>query len=174
MKESWSGLQATHREAKAENDRGAAADDFPMAHMLLQLRRSPEQEQALKQFLDALHDPNSPNFPRWLTAQEFGEGFGVAQQDLDTVTRWLESHGFTVNMVYSSGMVIDFSGNPGKVRKAFRTDIHHLEIKGERLSEGLCKLPRNSCRAGRPALCCRVKQISSQRRHPSKELRPLC
>jgi subtilase family serine protease len=122
----------TRREAKAENDRGAVADDFRLEHMLLQLRRSPEQEQSLQQFIEELHDPNSPNFHKWLIAREFGQRFGVAPQDLNTITRWLESHGFQVNLVYPSGMVIDFSGNAGQVRTAFRTEIHRLEIKGEK------------------------------------------
>src|SRR6266496_4794411 len=120
------------REAIAENDRGAVADDFRVEHMLLQLHRSPEQEQALQQLIEELHNPNSPNFHKWLTAQEFGDRFGAAQQDLDTLTRWLESHGFQVDVVYPSGMVIDFSGNAGQVREAFRTEIHHLDVKGEK------------------------------------------
>jgi hypothetical protein len=122
----------THPEAKAENDRGAAREDLPMEHMLLQLKRSPEEEQALQRFLDELHTKGSPNFHRWITAQEFGERFGLAKQDLDTITGWLESHGFKVNVVYPSGMVIDFSGTAGQVRKAFQTEIHHLEVRGEK------------------------------------------
>ncbi len=122
----------TRREANAENDRGAVADDFRVEHMLLQLHRSPEQEQALQQFIEELHNPNSPNFHKWLTAREFGDRFGVAQQDLDTLTGWLESHGFHVNVVYPSGTVVDFSGNAGQVRKTFRTEIHHLDVKGEK------------------------------------------
>src|SRR6266496_6777667 len=50
------------REAKAENDRGAVADDFRLEHMQLQLQRSPDQEQALQQLIEELHNPNSPNF----------------------------------------------------------------------------------------------------------------
>jgi uncharacterized repeat protein (TIGR01451 family) len=122
----------TRHEAKAENDRGAVADDFPMEHMQLQLRRSPEQEQALQQFIEELHTTGSPNFHRWITALEFGERFGLAQQDLYTITGWLEAHGFQVNVVYPSGMVIDFSGTAGQVRKAFQTEIHHLQVKGEK------------------------------------------
>ncbi len=122
----------TRAEANAANDRGAVADDFPMEHMLLQLRRSPEQEQALQHFVDDLHRPGSPNFHRWITAQEFGARFGLAQQDLDTITRWLGSHGFQVNVVYPNGMVVDFSGTAGQVREAFKTEIHHLEVKGEK------------------------------------------
>src|SRR5216684_169049 len=122
----------THPKANPANDRGAVANDFPMEHMLLQLKRSPEQEQALQQFIDGLNTKGSPNFHHWLTAQEFGERFGSARPDLEAVTSWLESHGFRVNVVYPSGMLIDFSGTAAQVRKAFQTEIHHLEVKGEK------------------------------------------
>src|SRR5713226_3477208 len=122
----------TRPEAKAENDRGTVAAAFTMEHMLLQLKRSPEQELALQQFIDELHTKGSPNFHHWLTAMEFGERFGSSQQDLDAITAWLESYGFKINVVYPSGMLIDFSGTAGQVRKAFQTEIHHVEVKGEK------------------------------------------
>src|SRR5712664_3478072 len=122
----------TRPEARAANDRGAVAKDFAMEHMLLQLKRYPEQEVAVQQFLDELHTEGSPNFHEWLTAQEFGERFGLAKPDLDAVADWLKSFGFRVNVVYPSGMLIDFSGTAAQVRKAFQTEIHHLEVKGER------------------------------------------
>jgi subtilase family serine protease len=117
-------------EVNAANDRGKVADDFPMAHMMLQLKRPPEQEQALQQFIEEQQKRGSANFHQWITAQEFGERFGLAKQDLDAITGWLESHGFTVNVVYPSGMVIDFSGTAGQVREAFQTEIHSLAVKG--------------------------------------------
>jgi hypothetical protein len=122
----------THPDARRDHDRGPVAHDFAMEHMLLQLKRSPEQEAALQEYLDELHTTGSPNFHHWLSAQEFGERFGVAKPDLDAVTGWLESHGFRVNVVYPSGMVIDFSGNAGQVKKVFETEIHHYEVRGKR------------------------------------------
>jgi subtilase family serine protease len=120
----------TRPEANAINDRGAVADDLQMEHMLLQLQRSPEQEQALQQLIDELHNPGSPNYHHWLTAQEFGEKFGLAQEDLNAITTWLQSHGLEVNGVYPNGLLIDFSGSAGQVREAFRTEIHNLEVNG--------------------------------------------
>src|SRR5258708_11660545 len=122
----------THPEARLANDRGVVAKDFPMEHMLLQLKRCPEQEKALQQLIDELHTKGSPNFHHWLTAQEFGERFGLAKPDLDEITAWLQSHGFRVNVVYPSGMLIDFSGTAAQVRKGFQTEIHYLEVKGEK------------------------------------------
>ena len=54
----------TRSEANAANDRGRVEDDFAMDHMLLQLRRSPEQEQALEQLIDSMHDRTSPNYQK--------------------------------------------------------------------------------------------------------------
>ncbi len=99
---------------------------------MLQLHRAPEQEQAIRQFVDDLHNPQSPNFHHWLTASQFGQQFGASQDDIDTVSKWLQSHGFTVNLVYPSGMLIDFTGTDGRVREAFHTQIHYLDVNGER------------------------------------------
>jgi hypothetical protein len=64
--------------------------------------------------------------------EEQGQTYGLAQEDLDTITGWLGSHGFTVGYVYPSRMVIDFSGTAGEVREAFHTEIHYLDVRGER------------------------------------------
>ncbi|MBI2679792.1 MAG: hypothetical protein HYX25_02150 [Candidatus Solibacter usitatus] len=117
-------------EATAANDRGAIGYDSPMEHMLLQLKRSPAQEQALRQYIDDLQKPASPNYHKWLTAQEFGQRFGLARQDLDTITGWLESQGLKVNLIYPSAMLIDFSGTAGQVRAAFQAEIHRFDVNG--------------------------------------------
>jgi len=121
----------TRPEVRPENDRGPVADDFPIEHILLQLKRSPEQEQALDQFTEELQTKGSPNFHKWLTAQEFGERFGLSKQDLDAITHWLELHHFSINVVYPSGVLIDFSGTAGQVREAFQTEIHRFSVRGE-------------------------------------------
>lgn len=120
----------TRSEATAENDRGPVDDAFPVEHVLLQLHRSSEQQLALDRYMTELQDKTSPNYHRWLTAPQFGEKFGVASEDLDAITKWLASHGLRVNVVYSSGMLIDFSGTAGQIREAFRTELHNLEVNG--------------------------------------------
>jgi len=120
----------TRPEATAKNDRGRVADSFGLDHMILQLRRSPEQERALEEYIDQLHDPASPNFHQWLTAEQLGEKYGLAQSDLDKITGWLKSHGFVVNGIPPSRMSIDFSGTAGQVRGAFHTEIHKLQVDG--------------------------------------------
>ena len=121
----------TRPEAKAKNDRGRVSDDLTLNHMMLQLQRTPEQEQALQQFINEIHDPTSPLFHHWITAAEFGQRYGVAPADVAKVTDWLESQGFKVNLVYPNQMVIDFTGSAGQIRQAFHTEIHHLLVNGQ-------------------------------------------
>jgi subtilase family serine protease len=121
----------TRPEATAQNDRGIASDSFPLHHMLLQLKRSPEREAALKQYIDDLHNAKSPNYHKWLTAEQFAEHYGVAQEDVAAVSSWLTSNGFTVHGAPASGLTIDFSGTAGQVRNAYHTEIHNLEVGGK-------------------------------------------
>jgi subtilase family serine protease len=122
---------STHRLAVPKYDQGAVEDSLPMEHMLLQLRRSPEQEAALKQTIDELQDPRSATYHQWLTADEMGTKFGPAQQDIETVTQWLSLHGFQVNTVHKNGLTIDLSGTAGQVREAFHTEIHRYLVNGQ-------------------------------------------
>ncbi len=121
----------TRPEARTGSDAGRVADDFPMAHLWLQLQRPPELEQELVQLIDEMHRPGSPQFHQWLTAEEFGRRFGVSPNDITRISDWLTSHGFQIDSVLPSGMVIEFSGTAGQVRRAFHTEIHALTVNGE-------------------------------------------
>jgi len=115
----------THPSARAEFDEGAVAPSLSMDRILLVLQRSPEREAALEQFMKERLDPTSANFHLWLSPAEFGSQFGPADEDIQKVTGWLESHGFTVNSVSKGRALIDFSGTAAQVSEAFHTEIHH-------------------------------------------------
>jgi pro-kumamolisin-like protein/Big-like domain-containing protein len=121
----------THPLARPEFDRGAAPDGQPMRRMLLVLKRSAAQEAALDQLMEQQQDASSPNFHNWLTPSQFGQQFGPSDQDLQTITSWLQSHGFQVARVSSGRTVIEFSGTAGQVQEAFHTAIHKYNVNGE-------------------------------------------
>lgn len=118
-------------EANALNDRGAVAGDTQFEHMLLQLKRPADREAALEDQIASMYRPGSPDFHHWVTAEEFGEKYGPNPKDIAAVTGWLEGHGFQVNSVARSGMVIDFSGSAEQVKSAFKTELHSLNVRGE-------------------------------------------
>jgi len=122
----------TRSEANPQNDAGRVADETVMDHMLLQLQRAPEREQALVTMIDQLHDKKSANFHHWLTPEQFGQNYGLGQADIQVIKGWLESHGFAVNVIYPNRMLMDFSGTAGQVRAAFHTEIHQLSVNGEK------------------------------------------
>jgi subtilase family serine protease len=122
----------TRSEVRPEFDRGAVDDALLLNGMQLVLRRSPDQEQAAEAFADELHRAGSPGFHQWLTAEQYAEQFGAAQEDITTVSAWLRGHGFTQVTANPNRMIIDFSGTAGQVRETFRTEIHALEVKGVR------------------------------------------
>src|SRR5260370_8697971 len=120
-----------HPLARPEFDQGPIADAQPLRRMLLLLRRNPEQETALRSLLSEQQDQSSPNYHAWLTPEQFGRQFGPAESDVQTLTQWLTTQGFTDIKVGPGRTVIEFSGNVGSVRNAFHTEIHRYLVKGE-------------------------------------------
>ncbi|MGH9689006.1 MAG: protease pro-enzyme activation domain-containing protein, partial [Candidatus Acidiferrales bacterium] len=121
----------THPFAQAQFDRGAAPATLPMQRMLLVLKRSAQQENALDDLMEQQQDASSPNYHHWLTPQQYGQEFGPSDQDIQTVTSWLQSQGFQVDQVSNGRTVIQFSGTAGEVQSAFHTAIHQYLVNGE-------------------------------------------
>ena len=116
--------------AKPEADTGVAPNDLSLARMILVLTRSDAQQSALKKFLDDQQNPNSLNYHKWLTPEQFGVKFGVAPQDVEIVAGWLQSHGFSVEPVAKGQNILIFSGTHAQLRSAFRTEIHQYRVAG--------------------------------------------
>jgi hypothetical protein len=122
---------SVHPLAQAKYDRGAAADSQPIRRGMVLLQRSPAQEAALRQLMDAQQSSSSPSYHKWLTPAQFGEQFGASSADIQTVSSWLTSHGLQVNRVSAGGTIIEFTGTAGSVQSAFHTSIHVYEVNGE-------------------------------------------
>jgi subtilase family serine protease len=121
----------THPYATAQFDQGAAPASLPLHRMLLVLKRSDTQEAALDELLDEQQNAASPNYHQWLTPQQFGAQFGPAQQDVQIITSWLQSHGFEVTGLSKGGILIEFSGSASQVQDAFHTAIHSYAVSGK-------------------------------------------
>ncbi len=122
----------THPLARAEYDRGRVAPGMIMNDLVLVLKRSPEMEADVDAFATSQNDVNSPNYHKWLTPEEVGERFGVAQSDINALSGWLMSHGFSIVEVPKDRMSIRFNGTAALVESAFHTEIHNLEVNGEK------------------------------------------
>ncbi len=120
-----------HPLARRQFDQGPLADAAPLQRMLLVLKRSDGQESTLRQLLDEQQNKSSVNYHRWLTPQQFGQQFGPADTDVQGITDWLASQGFTGIKVTAGRTAIEFSGTAGLVRAAFATEMHRFFVHGE-------------------------------------------
>ncbi len=71
-----------NRGAVPEQDRGALDVTAPIHGMRLILGQTNEQAAALEQLLEDQRNPSSPDYQRWLTPEEYGERFGVTDNDV--------------------------------------------------------------------------------------------
>ncbi len=117
--------------ASAANDIGAVPADLPLNQFTLTLSRSPQQQQAFEQFLAGQQNPASPNFHHWLTPAEVGQRFGLSDQDIATITAWLQSQGLHVNWVAPSHIFIGFGGTAANIGQAFQTELHYYSVRGQ-------------------------------------------
>jgi subtilase family serine protease len=119
-----------HPMAREANDRGELPGTQSITRMTLLMQRSAAQETALEQLLAEQQDPKSPNYHAWLTPQQFGEQFGPADSDMQTLRNWLSSQGFSNLRISNGKTLITFDGTAGQVRNAFHTGIHRLSVNG--------------------------------------------
>src|SRR5271165_1333482 len=112
-------------------DRGAVSPSMQLNRMMLVLPPSPEQQSALDQLLAEQQNPNSPNYHKWLTPEEFADRFGVSQADIVTLSAWLNSQGFAVDEIARGRNWIAFNGTAAQVEAAFHAPIHNYVVGGK-------------------------------------------
>jgi pro-kumamolisin-like protein len=112
-----------------ERDLGPVEDGLQM-RLYLVLRRSPEQQGALDNLIARQQQPTAAEYHQWITPQQFGERFGVSEQDIAKISAWLESRGMRVNSVMNNASFIDFSATARDVREVFGTQLHYFNIDG--------------------------------------------
>jgi len=120
-----------HPLAQAQYDRGAVPDSFPVQRTLLMLRRSPQEEAALQDFLVQTHTLGNAQYHKWLKPEQFGALYGPSDQDIAVVSGWLGKHGLAVARVTKGKTAIEFSGTAGQLRTAFNTEIHIYVMDGQ-------------------------------------------
>jgi Pro-kumamolisin, activation domain/Bacterial Ig-like domain (group 3) len=117
--------------AKAEYDQGPMAASTPLQGMSISFKLSAAQQTSLDALLTAQQTPSSASYHQWLTPAQYANQFGMSQQDIDKVTEWLQSQGFTVDNVSESRTNIRFSGTVAQAEQAFHTQIHKYDVHGE-------------------------------------------
>jgi Pro-kumamolisin, activation domain/Bacterial Ig-like domain (group 3) len=120
-----------HPQARAEYDQGPVAASMQLQGMTMTFKPSAAQQASLDALLKAQQTPSSSSYHQWLTQAQYANQFGMSPGDLDKVTQWLQSQGFTVDKVADSRNAIRFSGSVTAAEQAFHTQIHKYVVNGE-------------------------------------------
>ena len=117
--------------ALAGNDLGRVAPSLEIPYITLSLAPSAKQQADLEKLLLEQQTPGSPRYHQWLTPEEFGQSFGVSDDDLAKVTRWLQEQGLQVLSVARGRQWIAARGTAAQLEAAFQTEIHQYLADGE-------------------------------------------
>ncbi len=124
-------VMGAHPLARPEFDRGRVDGSMRVRRAAMVFQLASDQQTALEELLAEQQDPDSPNYQKWLTPEQYAARFGMSQDDLAKVTGWLKSQGLTVNGYSRSRTQVFFSGSAAQVESAFRTELHQFEVNGE-------------------------------------------
>ena len=117
--------------ALPEDDQGPLDFSQIMSGITIELKPSAHQADDLREFLEQQRIPSSPDYHRWLTPEQYATRFGVSSADLQQVTGWLQTEGFSVDYVARARTWVMFSGTAGRVGHAFRTEIDRYNVEGK-------------------------------------------
>ncbi len=117
-----------HPLTRRATDLGEVNSAMQMDTLTLNIGLSAAEQTELDALLAAQQDPKSPQYRQWLTQEEYGARFGLTDADLNAVTGWLTSQGFTVRGVAASRNAIYFGGKAWQVESAFHTQLHQYKL----------------------------------------------
>ena len=112
------------------SDNGPLAPTERVQGLGFRFKPTAEQRAALDQLLEDQQNPASPTYHAWLTPEEFGDRFGISQNDYARVSAWLESQGFQIDSTARSRTWVTFSGTVDHVRRTFGADLHRFQVNG--------------------------------------------
>ena len=116
---------------RLEHDRPEGMDltqahDAPEDKVIpLEIEFAMHNKEQFDQLMQAIADPHSSQYHRWLTPEEMHARFGETQAQFDEVLRWLQEQGFTItDKSYGTNAdYIRFKGTIGEIEKAFDVEL---------------------------------------------------
>jgi subtilase family serine protease len=117
--------------ARSQYDQGPADPSIELSYMTLLTVPSASQQRAITRLLAQQQDPRSSLYHKWLTPEQYADRFGLSPNDIQKITTWLQSKGFSILEVARARNFIVFSGTAAQAESAFQTQIHNFKVNGE-------------------------------------------
>jgi subtilase family serine protease len=111
--------------AARQHPTGAVANSAPVSfEVVLKLRDAAGAESLLQ----AVSSPGSTSYRHYLTAAQWESRFSPTASEVNAVSAWLRSEGFTVGAVSKDRITISASGTSTQVENAFSTALENYRL----------------------------------------------
>lgn len=84
-----------------------------------------------EEFLQELMTPGSPQFHKFMTADEWNARFAPSVEDEHAVLAWATSNGLTITHRYPNRLIVDAEGSVGTIEKALHIRINSYLFHGD-------------------------------------------
>jgi hypothetical protein len=101
-------------------------DPQQMLRLVFALRPPHMDEE--EQFLRELQDPNSPQFHKFLSEEQWDARFAPSAQDEQAVAAWAQSQGLTITQRYPNRLIVDVEAPVAAIEKALAVSINSYQI----------------------------------------------
>ena len=88
-------------------------------------------EDGIQIFNDAVSNPSSPDYRRFISPEEVGERFGHSSQEVRRVVSYLEEQGLHIRLVSKNRLAILADATVAQAQAAFHTRIREFTIRPE-------------------------------------------
>ena len=103
----------------------------PQQMLRLVLALQPPHMADEEEFLRQLRDPNSPQFHKFLSENEWDARFAPAEQDEQAVVSWAQNQGLTITARYPNRLLVDLEAPVATIEKAFNVAINEYQVRTE-------------------------------------------
>ncbi len=125
-------IQASHVPAAVSNGQALRLNSLASEqHLSLALNLPVRNQPQLDQLLKDLQDPQSPNFHKYLTSEQFTEYFGPTQADYDAVIAWAKAKGLNVTSTTPNRRLINVDGAVSAINRAFNITLNEYQHPSE-------------------------------------------
>jgi len=84
-----------------------------------------------EQFVRDLATPGSPNFRKFMTADEWNARFAPSAEDEQAVVDWARDSGLTVTHRFRNRLIVDLEGPAGVVERALKVTINTYGLEDD-------------------------------------------
>ncbi|CAN5528413.1 S53 family serine peptidase [soil metagenome] len=87
----------------------------------------PRDLAGLQALADAVSDPRSSSYQRFVTPKEIGDRFGARAADRKALADYFAAKGLTIDLVASNGLAVTVSGTAAQMENAFGTALANFQ-----------------------------------------------